>query len=461
MKKTLLATALAAFWALPAAAETYQFGAASDFPVIDAGEIPYYRDTAGGKRDWLAINAAITDYRDRFARAETSFSGDEGLYDVTLTALGEIDGEGQYRLFVNDTLIGSAKNSRVDSDYGDQEHVFKDVYIPAGATLAIESNAVTNGLIPEGDGTAFARGRWRLLTLANDEAAADTADLSLTLHSDADSLTSGESLTVSLSVDNHSPGTTATGVTASMTVNEHLDYTGSNCTQDGAVLDCKLGNLAAGESRTLDLNFTALSAGTAALQASASADQNDPDNSNNAASLAIPVIAQSTTTDLVVDFTATGNADALAVTVTNAGDNTSPAQTLEIEASSTDTNKLLLNTDNVSCIVEQNTAACDIESLTTGTSQTIHFALSTDIDTSAEITATLDWDDDEAPSNNTQTLTLGLKAPLANGGDGNTNNAAGETNSDGGGGGVWWLTSFILAGLGAYRRKRRWGQTNS
>ena len=87
MKKTLLLAALGTAWALPLAAETYEFGAASDFPVIDAGEVPYYPDTANGKRDWLAINAAKESYRDLFARAETPFNGVAGSYNVTITAI--------------------------------------------------------------------------------------------------------------------------------------------------------------------------------------------------------------------------------------------------------------------------------------------------------------------------------------------------------------------------------------
>jgi hypothetical protein len=68
-------------------------------------------------------------------------------------------------LYVNDQLIGTGTNGETESDYTLQEHRFTGVKIPIGAKISVESNAVTNGKISEGDGTAFARGRWTALTL--------------------------------------------------------------------------------------------------------------------------------------------------------------------------------------------------------------------------------------------------------------------------------------------------------
>ncbi|MGB6221679.1 PKD domain-containing protein [Haloferula sp.] len=104
-------------------------------------------------------------YRDKFARATTTFTGAAGNYDVIITALGETDGECSFRLLVNGVVIGTKQNARVTSDYGPQLHTFNNVAIPAGATLGVESNDVSNGLIPEGTGFAYARGRWTTLTL--------------------------------------------------------------------------------------------------------------------------------------------------------------------------------------------------------------------------------------------------------------------------------------------------------
>ena len=454
LKKTLLLAALGTAWALPLAAETYEFGAASDFPVIDAGEVPYYPDTANGKRDWLAINAAKESYRDLFARAETPFNGVAGSYNVTITALGEIDGEGEYRLWVDGTLIGSAFNEPATEDYGDQPHTFYDVYIPAGATIAVESNAVTNGLIPEGDGTAFARGRWRLLTISNDDTQPDSADLALVISSDTSALQDGDSLDVTLAVTNHSADTAATGLRVELTVPEHLSYNGSDCDQSGSTLSCDLGSLVAGGRDAMSLNFTAISTGTASLQGILSADQTDPEQTNNSASLALPISARSTQSDLVVDFTATSDASALTVTVTNAGTLSSPAQALNIEAATDGEANLTLDSDDIACLPGLSLMICDLDALDAGSTQSFSFSLESDVDTSAQVTASVEWADDEDSSNNTQTLTLALTAPTTD--TGGSDSSGGDTGSEdvsGGGGGAWWLGSVLLGGALRIRRK--------
>jgi len=101
---------------------TLVYDATTDFPAIGAGEVPYYVDAA---RNALAINASVVAYRDKFARATTTFDGAAGRYDVTITALGEVDGECSYRLLVNGTLIGTKQNVRVATDYGAQNHIFR------------------------------------------------------------------------------------------------------------------------------------------------------------------------------------------------------------------------------------------------------------------------------------------------------------------------------------------------
>jgi hypothetical protein len=152
------------------------YAATIDFPNINAGEVPYYKDDA---RNALAIDASVVSYRDKFARATASFTGTAGNYDVTITALGETDGDCFYRLLVNGNVMGTRQNTPVTVDYTPQNHTFTNVAIPAGATLGVESNAVSNGLIPEAGGFAFARGRWTTLALA--PAAPPDEAVSLTL----------------------------------------------------------------------------------------------------------------------------------------------------------------------------------------------------------------------------------------------------------------------------------------
>jgi len=144
----------------------YVYDATSDFPNITAGEVPYYKHTA---ENALAIDASTVSYRDKFARAQLTFSGTAGNYDVTITSLRELDGECTYRFLVNGSVVGTAQNSTTTTDYNPENHIFRNITIPAGATLAVESNTDSNGLVPEGDGFAWARGRWTTLTLSPPE----------------------------------------------------------------------------------------------------------------------------------------------------------------------------------------------------------------------------------------------------------------------------------------------------
>ena len=150
----------------PVVADSYVYEARVDFPSYTSGVVPYYKDN---NNDCLGIDARIVENRGLFATAERTFDGEAGTYDVTITALREFDGECIYRFVVNGSVVGTAQNGEVTQayDYAPQKHVFRNIVIPAGATIAVESNTDTNGKIPEGDegGTAWARGRWREVSL--------------------------------------------------------------------------------------------------------------------------------------------------------------------------------------------------------------------------------------------------------------------------------------------------------
>ncbi|MDZ8117706.1 PKD domain-containing protein [Pontiella agarivorans] len=143
--------------------ESYVYEAVNDFPVITAGEVNYYKDNGNNA---LAINAATVSNRDKFARAETTFSGSTGVYDVTITALQELDGECVYQFLVNGVVKGTATNSPATVDYEEQNHSFRNILVSEGDTIAVQSKTDSNGLVAEGDGFAWARGRWRTLSLA-------------------------------------------------------------------------------------------------------------------------------------------------------------------------------------------------------------------------------------------------------------------------------------------------------
>ncbi|MEM1011534.1 MAG: hypothetical protein AAGI46_04855 [Planctomycetota bacterium] len=134
--------------------------AENDFAKRDLpGMPPVYFDKA---RRALAVNAVK--HKNVFAGAEATFQGQAGLYDVDLLALTELDGESEYRLLVDGTLIGKVKNPETDTDYKPHVHEFKSVRLNNGSVIRIESSSVSNGKIPEGDAFAFSRGRWRSLT---------------------------------------------------------------------------------------------------------------------------------------------------------------------------------------------------------------------------------------------------------------------------------------------------------
>ena len=70
-------------------ADTFTYEALIDFTDIEAGEVPYIPHT---QVNALQINAFKEEYREKFARATLEFTEQAGLYDVTITALGETDG---------------------------------------------------------------------------------------------------------------------------------------------------------------------------------------------------------------------------------------------------------------------------------------------------------------------------------------------------------------------------------
>ncbi len=140
--------------------------AKDDFPVINTGQVPYYKDAP---RNALAIDASITANRGKFARASRSFSGVDGTYSVKITTLTEEDGESTFRLLVNGSEVATYQNPRIGPgsplDLEPNTHTWSGIALKNGDQISLESNSHTNGLIPENGGTAWARGRWRMLDL--------------------------------------------------------------------------------------------------------------------------------------------------------------------------------------------------------------------------------------------------------------------------------------------------------
>lgn len=274
-------------------AETILFRATSDFPVIDVGEVPYYSEEP--VRSSLAINAANESFREKFARATTVYEGESRFFDITLTGLAELDGEAMYRVLINDVLIGEATNPTTDTDYTEVRHTFESVVVPAGATIAVESLANTNGLIPEGDGTAYARGRWTSLELIGediDDGADLDVDLSITVSTSATSINVGDTVTLTLDIHNAVGSEVATNPVLSLTRPSAeigvVDI--GDCLATGNYISCMLSEIPAGGSAQVILTLMALETSPSALlRAIVSADQIDTTPDNNAITFPVPI----------------------------------------------------------------------------------------------------------------------------------------------------------------------------
>lgn len=138
--------------------------ATADFNATEVdGYIPYYVDKA---RDALAINAGNESFRNRPAAARHRFTGEAGSYALTLYTMKETDGESEYTVSINGVEVLRTTNAPTSIDYSLHEsHAKENVQLKQGDAIQVTSNAVTNGLIPEGDITAFSRGRWTELML--------------------------------------------------------------------------------------------------------------------------------------------------------------------------------------------------------------------------------------------------------------------------------------------------------
>nr|NIP24804.1 hypothetical protein [Phycisphaerae bacterium]NIP52588.1 hypothetical protein [Phycisphaerae bacterium]NIS51572.1 hypothetical protein [Phycisphaerae bacterium]NIU09154.1 hypothetical protein [Phycisphaerae bacterium]NIW93265.1 hypothetical protein [Phycisphaerae bacterium] len=101
-----------------------------------------------------------------YAAAETTFTRKTGTYDITLTTLAETDGESTYKLLIGGKMVGEFTNPRTSEDYKPTIKIWKNISISKGAKIRIEFNSATNSKARQGSRKAYARGRWRQLTLA-------------------------------------------------------------------------------------------------------------------------------------------------------------------------------------------------------------------------------------------------------------------------------------------------------
>lgn len=318
---------IAAFCSGMATADSYTLQAVSDFDDIDAGEVPYYLDDARGV---LAIDAAIAAYREKFARATSVFSGPSGVYDVTIIAIGEIDGEGEYRFLVDGVVAGTAVNQLVQTDWGEQRHVFADISLEAGAEIGVESNARSNGLIPENGEFAFARGRWKSLQLDLDTLATgvgSSVDLAVAVSVSPQPAITGDDVVASVTVSNQHTQTVATNILLSASLTDELRFlSGSGCTVTAAVVNCQLADIAPGGSLEIDVMFETLDSGSAVAIFNVLSPQIDTNTDNNSATA--PVVILPTTLPAGSGISDSQITDATTGTSQNENDSQTTMQTV-------------------------------------------------------------------------------------------------------------------------------------
>lgn len=117
------------------------------------------------KTDSLGIDAANLAFRTKYAKASYTIT-EAGSFELGFVALSEFDGESNYKLMLNGELVGDFTNPRTELDF--HEVYFRTgqtVTLTAGDELTVEAIAASNGEIPEDGGYAWARGRWRAVTL--------------------------------------------------------------------------------------------------------------------------------------------------------------------------------------------------------------------------------------------------------------------------------------------------------
>lgn len=311
-REALLALALGALTALatPGFGQTTVLSAVTDFPSIDTGDAPYYPEASRGS---LAINAANVSYRNVFAKATTEFGDDTGLYDLTLIGLAELDGEAQYRVSVNGELIGEANNPPSSVDYLPIAHHFRNVSLNTGDTLAVESLANSNDTIPEGDGFAFARGRWtelRLTPAGEIDSQPEKVSLIGTAASVLTDITVGDTVDIIFAATNEDGDwSTATNVRMLFDAPSEMSFAdGHDCTllptshAGSRRASCAMQQLAPGESATGELTLVADTAiESVIVHATIIANQQDADGADNRVNIAFSISEEEEDSEILTE----------------------------------------------------------------------------------------------------------------------------------------------------------------
>ncbi|RED49271.1 hypothetical protein [Seonamhaeicola aphaedonensis] len=143
--------------------DTFVLNSINDFKIDDDAEAVYYQEK---KRGTLAINAAKIELRDKWASASLYFEGETGYYSAELNTITENDGESNYEFYVNGRILKALVNPETSESFKEVKLKIGKLFLKKGDKIKVASKAVTNGKIPENDGTAWSRGRWKSLILS-------------------------------------------------------------------------------------------------------------------------------------------------------------------------------------------------------------------------------------------------------------------------------------------------------
>ncbi|MFY0628424.1 MAG: hypothetical protein JXR07_19160 [Reichenbachiella sp.] len=141
-----------------------ELSALNDFkPLLDTTKyIPHYKDK---QRNALAINAGK--YKGKYSIANHTFEGPENTYDIVINTVPENDGESTYKLLINGKKVNEVQNPTTNDTFSNYNLSFGSYLLKPQDVISISFNSHTNGKIPEGDITAYSRGRWTHLKLSS------------------------------------------------------------------------------------------------------------------------------------------------------------------------------------------------------------------------------------------------------------------------------------------------------
>lgn len=158
---------IAALAALPLASLAETFRAAESFQAVTDSEFaPFYREQSSPQSSEHGVAIDTVRHAGQPAAAEMVFRGETGRFILQLTAVAEEDGESTYHIVVNGRALEQRRNPAVAEKRVRVEHRWGPLALEPGDRIRIVFAGATNGKIPERDGTAWARGRWRALSIA-------------------------------------------------------------------------------------------------------------------------------------------------------------------------------------------------------------------------------------------------------------------------------------------------------